>query len=204
MTGTKHSCKPHGQSSEDINPTVKEDLIRSLESVRNAKRSYRERSRDFVLRNPGLFPQLLQMVFDTKNKLHIRAAWVAELVCLENIELLTSEVHRFTENLSLVKEESALRPVSKMVYLLSKAYFQPQDKAWALEPSEVDQLVSNSFDWLIEEHKVATHVFAMQTLFLWCGERPWIQNELRLILEQNTGKSSMAYRAAARKILEKI
>ncbi len=204
MTGRKHSWKPNVENGEDINPTVKEDLIRSLESVRNAKRSYRERSRDFVLRNPGLFPELLQMVFDTNNNLHIRAAWVAELVCLENIELLTSEVHRFTENLSLVKEESALRPVSKMVYLLSKAYFQPQDKAWKLEPGEADQLVSNSFDWLIEEHKVATHVFAMQTLFLWCCERPWIQSELRLILEQNAGKSSMAYRAAARKILEKI
>ena len=144
------------------------------------------------------------MVFATDHELQIRAAWVAELVCLERIDLLASQTKIFIENISRVTNESALRPVAKMAYLLSGSHFDKPDTVWLPTSGEVDLLVSSSFDWLIGEHKVATQVFAMKTLFLWSGQLPWIQQELRHILERNAVNSSMAYRAAARKILEKI
>ncbi len=140
------------------------DLTSILENVINAKRIYRDTAAAQILRNPELLPELIDKVYDVDDPLHIKAAWVLELVYLQDHSILDPYLHEFISRMPLLKHESALRPVSKICSLWSKYYFSQTPSKIKLSQEEVEIIISCNFDWLIEEHKVATQVFAMDTL----------------------------------------
>jgi len=180
------------------------DLLEILESIKNAKRSYRDSAASYILRNPELISGLVDKVFDTADQLHIRAAWVLELICLEDVTLLDPFIHVFINGMSKLTNESALRPVSKVCSLWCTHYFVRNEPDILLRPYEIEQLISTNFDWLIEDHKVATQVFAMDTLQILGNEVEWIHNELRSVLQKNAESGTSGYRAHARKILKNL
>ncbi len=179
-------------------------IIHQLEAVKNAKRIYRDKAASYVLDHPEDIPELISLVFDIKSPLHIKAAWVLELVCIENILLMGPYATGFLKNMQQVVHESALRPVSKVCYFISKTYFSDNNKYFELGKESVDQIIECNFDWLIEEHKVATQVYAMDTLHLWGKQYKWVQEELKLILQKKTNSGSKGYQAHARKLLKNL
>lgn len=58
----------------------KSQLIQELEALKNAKRIYRDKAASYVLDHPDELSELIDLVFDIKSALHIKAAWVLELV----------------------------------------------------------------------------------------------------------------------------
>ncbi len=185
---------------------TKADLIKELSLIENAKRIYRENGANFVIKNTEYFPYLLEIVFDVKSEYSVRASWVLEIVCLENIKLLIPHLDYFTKHLSQIKNESSLRPLSKICAFLIKSYLLKNDNFEnnTLTKKHKERIIENNFDWLIEEHKVATQVFAMDTLYYLGKEFDWIHTELQLILQKNTPKGSAGYKAHARSILKII
>lgn len=179
-------------------------LIQQLENIKNARRVYRDGAAGFVLDNPEVMPELMKCVFRVDSPLHVKAAWVLELVCLQNISLLYPHVPYFIKHLSSLKNESALRPVSKVCYLMNRAYFSSGKKAPDLSLSLIDLIIVNNFDWLLQGHKVATQVFAMDTLNLWSDELPWVREALVSILEKNMNSGSSGYRSHALKLLKNL
>jgi len=179
-------------------------IIQELEAIKNAKRIYRDKAASYVLDHPEDISELISLAFDIKSPLHIKAAWVLELVCIENIYLMGPHATEFIKNMKKIVHESALRPVSKVCYFISKSYFYDSNKCFELTRESVDQIIECNFDWLIEEHKVATQVFAMDTLQLWGKQYKWVPEELKLILQKKTNSGSKGYQAHARKLLKNL
>ncbi len=182
----------------------KNDLLKELCSIKNAKRVYRDRASNFVIQNPEVFPFLLELIFKNKTKTSIKAAWVFELVCFENLNLMVSHINLFTNKLRKITDESALRPIAKVCFFITKAFYINNEIKLKLTDENKDQIIEANFDWLIEDHKVATQAFAMDTLYLFGKESDWIHRELKLILEKNAGSGSAGYQAHARKILKDL
>lgn len=179
-------------------------LISILNGITNAKRIYRDKAAKDILEQPYLIPKLIGKIYDIEDPLHIKAAWVFELVCLEDMTLLNPYIHDFISGMPFLKHESSLRPVSKICSLWSAYYFAENAEKIFLSKEDKEQIISCNFDWLIEEHKVATQVFAMDTLKLWGYEEDWIHQELRSVLEKNTDSGTKGYKAHARKLLKNL
>jgi len=60
-----------------------QELIDILKGITNAKRIYRDKAAEAILQNIHLIPNLIDKVYDVEDPLHIRAAWVLELVSTE-------------------------------------------------------------------------------------------------------------------------
>lgn len=180
----------------------KKDLIRCLEDIKNAKRSYRDAAVDFIWQNPELFPLLLKQVFEVTDPLHIRAAWTMELLAAKDISLFDPHSGYFFDNMHKVIHDSSVRPVSKTCRYLVEFKLSDPEKGAAMAPKQIDKIIESNFDWLIGDHKVATQVHAMDTLMLIGENKKWIREELKLILQRNTATGSKGYQAHARKILK--
>ncbi|WKK64807.1 adenylosuccinate lyase [Lutimonas zeaxanthinifaciens] len=179
-------------------------LIGILEGIINAKRMYRDKAALAISQNPALFPELIDKLYDVSDPLHIKAAWVLELVSLENISILDNYISKFIQGFPKLSNESALRPVSKTCFYWCSYYFSERYKGPELNQKNKETIISCNFDWLIEDHKVATQVFAMDTLNLWSKDENWIGPELKSILETRTELSSSGYKAHARKLLKNL
>lgn len=175
-----------------------------LDSVRNAKRVFRDQGSDAILRQPELLPFLIEYLSSDKKDRAIKAAWVLELVCLYEIRLLLPYLERFTPKLSALKHESAIRPVSKICSLVCQLYTKEPEDFIGLEPKWKEDVIEASFDWLTGDHKIASQVFAMETLFLLGKESDWIHEELYSILDRDYPNRSTGYQCRARKIMDKI
>ncbi len=185
---------------------IKSDLIAELNTIKNAKRIYRDKSAEYVLDHPETFPFLLQEVFNLVSPLSIKAAWILELVCENNIQLLNPHLNYFIENLPIITNESAIRPLSKICNFIAIAYSKRQDISLLDQLTEYhkEKMIEISFDWLINDHKVAAKVYAMDTLFLFSKEFDWIRQELLLVLQQNYSKGSAGYKSHAKMIINEI
>ncbi|MCK5638283.1 MAG: hypothetical protein KAH67_06190 [Flavobacteriaceae bacterium] len=179
----------------------KKDLIDELNTIKVAKRVARDKSANFVLKHPESFSFLLDLMFKNNSRTAIKAAWVFELVCQENILLLEKYLNYFINNLDKISDESALRPISKVCSFVARSY---QNNQLELTNEQKEKIIEVNFDWIIEEHKVASQVFAMDTLFILGKEYDWVHTELKLILEKNTTSGSAGYQAHAKKILNHL
>ena len=183
---------------------VNNDLNKILALVKNAKRSYRDEAAEAVINTPEILPDLVYKVFDTEDPLHIKAAWILELVCLHDCSLLNDDIVRFINGMSELTHESALRPVSKICSIWCTYYFSNESAVKRLNKKEIDAIISCNFDWLIEDHKVACQVFAMDTLKLWGKQEAWIHEELKSVLQKNADSGTSGYKAHARKLLKNL
>ncbi len=185
----------------------KSDLLFQIDAIINAKREYRDNATNFVINYPETFPYLIELVFENKKRNSIKAAWVMELVCHENLELLIPHLDFFIENINLIKEESALRPIAKICnFILNGDYYHPKTSKIIpiLNEEQYNKLIENNFAWLIDNHKVATQVYAMDSLFILSKNIDWVAYELRLVLQKEITHKSAGYKAHARKVLKEI
>ena len=179
-------------------------LISILKGIKNAKRIYRDKAAEDILENLDLIPKLIDKIYDIEDPLHIKAAWVLELVCLEHIMLINPYIHQFINGMSTLKHESSLRPVSKVCSLWSAYYFSESPDEVFISEQDIEQIISCNFDWLIEDHKVATQVYAMDSLKLWGNKENWVHQELKSVLQKDAYAGSRGYKAHARKILKNL
>lgn len=181
-------------------------LLQVLNNIENAKRANRLKARNVILENKALFPFLLKIVFETQNKTAIKAAWVLELVCEQQLDLLIPQLDFFISNIKTLKNESAIRPASKICMFLGEAYTSKSPNAIQknLTKTQIDQIIETGFDWLISNHKVATKAYTMQTLYLFGVNHHWVHEELKLIIQQNMMRESAAYKARGKMTLEMI
>ncbi len=184
----------------------KEYLIQQLNNMENAMLVNRMRVVQIVNENKELFPFLLEIVFDVNNKTSIKAAWVLELVCAEKLDWLAPHLNYFSENISQVKFDSAVRPVSKICELLAKAHTSNHTSNFKKEitKAHIAKFIEAGFDWLIGDQKVAVKAFTMEMLYLFGKNEDWVHEELQLIIQQNIALESSAYLARGKKILSWI
>ena len=183
----------------------REEFYEALENV-SASRESRLKCARLVNQNLYLLPYLIDKLFDIDAKDSYKAAWVLEFVCEGYIYAIIPYLDRFTKNIHNIHHDSAIRPVAKICSFIVQAHYakdkNPLKKV--LTPQHKKQLIATNFDWMINEHKVATKVFAMETLFYLGKENPWVQAELKQIIERDFQGQSAAYKARAKRILQKL
>ena len=182
------------------------NLIEQLQAIKNAKRIERETAALFVLKNKEHFKDLLKITFNTKSKNSVKAAWILELVCKEKINWLAPYLSYFSANINSITNESSLRPLAKICVFLANSYYSNQDSEIKklVTKEHINSFIENGFQWLIQNHKVATKVYSMEFLYLFGKEIDWVYTELNYILQQNIMLESAAYKARGRKILKNI
>lgn len=178
-----------------------------LDSMGSAMRTNRLRVTASIMQNPELFPDLLEVVFETDYKLHHKAAWTLELVLERKLNWIVPHIDYFTANIHKLKHESAVRPVAKICKWIAEAYVKKYlfDFVNNVKPIHIERIIETGFDWMITETKVATKAYTMDTLYYFGSLDmegfDWIHQELKNIVLQNSDKESSAYKAHARQIL---
>ncbi len=92
---------------------TKEQLYKELSYV-NHSREKRLQYANLLIANPELVKPLLEILFDVDDKTSCRAAWVFEFMCGENLDAIIPHLNLFTENISKVHLDPAVRPVAKV------------------------------------------------------------------------------------------
>lgn len=182
-----------------------EELYQHLTSV-NSSRESRLKNAEMVLNNINLLPILMDVLFKVDDKISSKAAWVLEFVCDENLEVIIPYLDKFTENMSKVHLDSAVRSIAKICEYFVKAYYSQQDNSIkkALAPIYKERIIETCFDWMITNRKVAVKAYSMNTLYLLGQDYDWVHPELIIILKQDFHSNRAGFKARANHILKKL
>ncbi|MHC0443366.1 hypothetical protein [Flavobacterium sp. 3-210] len=179
------------------------ELQKKLHYV-NAYRENRLKTAQDVLENPSLFSELVLICFSPENKNNHKACWILEFVSYEELLWLQPHLDFFCSNLKILKDESAIRPMAKVMQLLVKSHFKKGENSIKLSEENLQDCIEASFDWLITNVKVATKAYSIRTLFILGNYYDWIHPELKVIIEKDYADHSAAYKAVAKEVLKKI
>lgn len=165
-------------------------------------RDNRQKYANEVLDNRELFAELIQLCFQTSNKNTSKAFWILEFVCYQKLEWITPHLHFFCSQIKNLKNESSIRPAAKICQLLVVSHFKKMETQ--LSEKHLEEITENSFDWLINDTKVAAKAYSMRTLYILGQHYDWIHPELKIIITKDFPNHSAAYKAVAKEVLKKI
>jgi hypothetical protein len=190
---------------ESVKNMTKYSLIKELNAVKSMSKSHRDKISGIVLKDETLFKSLIEITFDYKNETSVKAALILEIVCEHRLDWIAYSLPYFTQHISKLENESAIRPASKICNLIAQdinSKFDSPIKIIATQ-KQLEQIIETCFDWLNnKETKVASKAHAMETLYYLGLQNKWIHYELNMILEKNIPKESPAYQTRGTKILE--
>lgn len=177
-----------------------------IEQLPDAGRNNRMQAANFFLNHPNEVDELLQLTFTTRYNWHYKAAWILEFVVFKDLDLFKPHLDYFIKSLSLLNNDSAVRPVAKITQLIVQKHLSlNKEEQIPLTATQIKMIITAAFDWLIGDYRVATKVQAMQIVFelgqLSSSEK-WILPELKAILSENITKQTAGYRNRAEKILK--
>jgi hypothetical protein len=170
----------------------------------NAYRENRLMAAQYVLENQHLFGELVTICFSPEDKNNHKACWILEFVSYEELIWLQPHLDFLCSNLKVLKDESAIRPIAKVVQLLVKSHYKKNDDSILLSEENLQDCIEASFDWLINDVKVATKAYSIRTLYILGNHYDWIHPELQIILNKDYGDHTAAYKAVAKEVLRKI
>ncbi|RZJ53744.1 MAG: hypothetical protein EOO44_07515 [Flavobacterium sp.] len=170
----------------------------------NAYRENRLKVAQEILENKALFDELVSICFLPLHKNNHKACWILEFVCYEELNWLQSHLDFFCSNLKILKDESAIRPIAKVVQLLIKSHYKKDENSVLLTEENLQNCIEASFDWLINDVKVATKAYSIRTLYILGNHYDWIHPELKVIIDKDYGDHSAAYKAVAKEVLKKM
>lgn len=170
----------------------------------NAYRENRLKAAQDVLENPSLFDELVSICFSPLDKNNHKACWILEFVSYEELIWLQPHLNFFCSNLKVLKDESSIRPIAKVTQLLIKSHYKKDENCISLSENNLQDIIEASFDWLINDIKVATKAYSIRTLYILGNHYDWIHPELRIILNKDYGDHSAAYKAVAKEVLRKL
>ncbi|PKB17352.1 hypothetical protein CLU82_2550 [Flavobacterium sp. 5] len=177
------------------------EFQKKLEYV-TGHRANRQKYADEVLENSELFTELIRLSFQVLDKNSSKACWILEFVCYQKLEWLEDYLDFFCSNIKNLKDESSIRPISKICQLLVLSHYKK--KEIPLTEKHLEAIIESSFDWLINDVKVATKAYSIRTLYLLGQYYDWIHPELKIIITKDFPNHSAAYKAVAKEVLKKI
>ncbi|WP_125722294.1 hypothetical protein [Flavobacterium ustbae] len=179
------------------------ELQKKLDYVYPCRESRLEVAQE-ILENPSLFSELILICFSPQDKNNHKACWILEFVSYEELVWLQPHLDFFCSNLKVLKNESSLRPIAKVVQLLVKSHYKENENGIKLSQENLQDCIEASFDWLINDTKVATKAYSIRTLYILGNYYDWIHPELKTIVEKDFGDHSAAYKAVAKEVLKKM
>ena len=179
-------------------------LTEQLNNMENPKRENRQRVANIVLENQNLFKDLVTLTFKVDDKTSIKAAWILEWICTHHhLNWMVPYLDEFSNNISTLKFDSAIRPCAKICEHLANAFYASKENEIKqnLTNTQIDKIVSCGFDWLITPQKIAVRAYTMNTLYLFGLDRDWIHPELKHLIETKIIHESKGCKARGKHIL---
>ena len=173
--------------------------IKLLES--DAHRTSRMSACNYAIRKEKI-EELTQIAFNLYHQSHVMAFWTLEFVCEKKLKSFVPFINSFCEVLPTLKNDSAIRPATKICFFLAKS--NHRKNGISLTHDQEHNLIETLIDRLIQDEKVAAKVYAMKALFVFGKKYDWINNELKQILVQDFQNQSAAYKSASKHILKKL
>ena len=124
----------------------------------------------------------------------------------KHLDFVLPFIPEFIHGIQGLTSESCMRPMAHTCQMLTESYFVKQEPRFikAMDPESLETLVEVCFDWLIEDHKVATKVFSMTSLY-YLGKRfEWIHPELKNVLQNTIAQGTAGYKSRAGKLLHQL
>ena len=180
---------------------MKTDLVSKINQS-TAYRKSRVYLSNYIIRHEELLNKFISIAFDIQNENHVKAFWSLELVCEKKLKLFTPYLDLFCEVLPKIKDDSAVRPATKICMFLAKS--NHRKNGISLSQEQEHNLIEALIDRLIQDEKVASKVYAMKALFVLGKKYDWVHEELKTIITQDAYKHSAAYQSCSRYTLKKL
>ena len=182
-------------------------VTEQLTNMTNPKRENRQRVANIVLENKNYFKDLVAITFYIDKKVSIKAAWVLEWICTHhNLNWILPYLDDFSNKISSLKYDSAIRPCAKICEHLANAYYAKTDNEVKhhLNKNHINTIVATGFDWLITPQKIAVRAYTMNTLYFFGLEIDWIHPELKHLIQSKIIHESKGCKARGKHILKLI
>lgn len=158
-----------------------------------------------ALQHPKNLDELFRAALDISDADYFRACRILELLLADDLNPIQPYVKRFCAALADLRNETALRSMSKIAAALVKADANPHHAfSNTLGPAQRQQLKDAAWSWLLGDVKVATKVWAMRTLETFARKEPQVKSELLEVLAYGFPEHSAAYRSAARHVAKNL
>ena len=157
---------------------------------------------NFAMKDEKNLSEMIELAFYIKHELHVKAFWSLDLVCEKKLKQFVPYIEDISGVLPKIKDDSALRPATKIAFFLVKS--NHRKNGISLTQEQEHNLIEALIDRLIQDEKVAAKVYAMKALFVLGKKYDWVHEELKTIIEQDYSNHSAAYQAATRNLLKKL
>nr|WP_299338827.1 adenylosuccinate lyase [Allomuricauda sp.] len=155
---------------------------------------------------PELTGSLIQFVFEEDKSDSFNASWVLDHLIRKKLVYILPHMELFTQGLQTMTSESCIRPMAHICEMVTEAYFIKKDETFKQNTTseQLERIMTICFDWLIGNHKVATKVFAMTSLYYLGFQFDWVHPELKMVLEDTIAEGTSGYKNRAKKTLDKL
>jgi hypothetical protein len=147
----------------------------------------------YIGSDPTLFEELMQLVFNGKPPLSLRAAWAVSVVTDKYPELLKPYLKKIVDRFETLEHSGVRRLLLR--YFASITI--PETLQGKLYDFCYQCLVSRS-------EPPAVKVHAMQILFNIAQAEPDLKKELKLVIEELSNHESAAIKSRSRQILQRL
>jgi hypothetical protein len=182
-------------------------LVAQLNNMENPKRVNRQRVANIVLEDQRLFKYLIAITFEVDAKVSMKAAWILEWICTHHqLEWMLPHLEEFSQKITTLKFDSAIRPCAKICEHLANAYFSKtaNDFQKTMTDTQMNTIIETGFDWLLTPQKIAERAYTMNTLYLFGLKKDWIHPELSHLISTKIIHESKGCKARGTYVLNLI
>ena len=157
-----------------------------------------------IASNDWLVKDLIDLTFDSDDKVAFRAAWIMENVYVNKTEKFLPAADYFLDRFATQNNASCRRHYCKILALMTKKNAPTGVKA-ILASYSLDGLIEISFAWLIDEEvPVAIKSHILNILANLSAKEDWIKDELIQTMEYLVDKESIAFFAKVKQIRKQL
>ncbi len=162
----------------------------------------RQQIANLLIEQREYFEYALSLFLDEHAPDTHRLSWCIDLVYQQQPLLFKGHTPKLIKALDIQTKDSALRCILKTVSHMSQtADFRKEISQY---PKQIQSLIEKGFEYLTENHEVAVQVHAMELLFHWRSEEPWISKALTDIIDAQYSQKSAAFRARSKRIMKQL
>lgn len=169
-----------------------ESFIQQIHSCTALLKS-RKNTYAWICNNPEHIPDLFDLGLNNEHKDQHKAAWILELLLVDNLTLIQPQLAQFCKQFPGIKNETAKRSLGKIAWLLTAS------KTMVLNTQQKEILIETALSWLIDNTKVAAKCHAIGIILNLSPDFPDLATLAEEIIEQQYASSSPAFQNRARK-----
>jgi hypothetical protein len=161
--------------------------------LQERSRAQMDRIAKAVGNDPGEFKKIIDIIYNGEDPLPRYAAWPLEVITRKKPELATPYIKRFIATISSFDSD----PIRRGLFnALGRQKIPAKLQAKALDVCFENMLSA--------ARTVAVKVFAMEVASNIVLEHPELSGELKMVIEDQWEKNTVAFRARAKKVLKKL